>query len=51
MKTKNILLNPNENSNDALFDHASELYNVNLMEKTHYIAYHSSWKTSLQNSK
>ncbi|SBT56070.1 PIR Superfamily Protein [Plasmodium ovale wallikeri] len=42
MKTKNVLLNPNENSNDALFDHASELDNVNLMEKTRYIAYHSS---------
>ncbi|SBT58447.1 PIR Superfamily Protein [Plasmodium ovale wallikeri] len=42
IKTKNFLLNPNENSTDTLLNHMSESDSGNFMERSHYITYHSS---------
>ncbi|SBT84802.1 PIR protein [Plasmodium ovale] len=41
-RTKNFLRSSNENSTETLLNHISESDNINLMERTNYIAYHSS---------
>ncbi|SBT56747.1 PIR Superfamily Protein [Plasmodium ovale wallikeri] len=41
-RTKNFLSSSNENSTYTLLNHISESDNINLMERTLYIAYHSS---------